>query len=1112
MTKLRRVLVVLFVGVLSFSALAQSADQEVVSVVDSPDPVTPGATLTYTVTVRNNGPDPATNGGVNINLPLAVTHTTDVVPAGWTCFWLGSNGTCNTPSFGAGVTEVITINTTVSPSLAAFPDQSIDANFFPSGTTVDPNNGNNARSASTQVDSPQVDLSVSASDSPDPVFPDGNVTYTVTVTNGGPDTASSVNFNVVPNSSLAFQSATVPAGWTCTLPAVGAINATFTCSRATWSPGTDNFVVVFAANDEQFGINDTSFQTNFNVGAGASNETDNTDNSTTLTTSYTTPDADVSVSVTDSPDPVFPDGNITYTVTVANAGPDPAPNITLSSFGSNNLHFQSATVPAGWNCTLPAAGAQTAGFSCTLPAGLASGGSSVLTFVLQATDEVNGVNDGTIQFGFSANSTVSDPVPGNNSETENTAYVTPDADVSVLVSDSPDPVYPDGNITYTVTVANAGPDTGPNVTLSSFGSNNLRFQSATVPAGWNCTLPAPGTQTTGLTCTLPAGLASGASSVLTFVMQADDALIGVADTTIQFGFSAHSTISDPVPGNNSETESTAYVTPDANLAVTATDAPDPVAAGANLTYTGTIGNSGPDSATDVTFTIALAPQLLFQSLTGPAGFTCTTPAVGANGTITCTAATLESAAVVPYTLVAQVNPSLNNGPDGTIQQQFVIASSTTDPTPSNNSVDVSTAYTTPDADLSVTNADAPDPVAPNATITYTQTIANAGPQPAVNATLTQSTPAGTTFQSLASPAGWTCTTPAVGATGSINCSKATMASGENGGFTLVVNVTAGSGTITSTVTGDSDTYDPDNSDNVASTTTTVIAPASADLSIVKSTATTSAAGNTTFPYTIAITNGGPDAAANVVMTDVLPAGLLFESITTPAGFLCTTPAAGANGTITCGAATLANGAVATFTLTVRVAANATSGSVTNTASVASDTADPDSGDATGSAAPVALAPAGADLSIVKTTAATTATPGNTITYTITVTNAGPSPATNVVVADTLPAGLAFLSATPSQGTCNNASPVTCNLGTLASGANATITLQATVTASSGTISNTASVSATEPDPDGGDNASSAPPIPVVLAPAAAAIPTLSEWMLMILAGLLGLSALVKMRM
>ncbi|HUR82487.1 MAG TPA: DUF11 domain-containing protein [Thermoanaerobaculia bacterium] len=1092
--------------VLSLAAFGQSADQEVVSAVDSPDPVAPGATLTYTVTVRNNGPDPATNGGLNINLPLAVTHTTDVVPAGWTCFWLGNNGSCITPTFAAGVTEVIVINTTVSASLANFPDQSISANFFPSGTTTDPNSANNMKTATTLVNSPQVDLYLSVTDSPDPVFPDGTVTYTVPVTNGGPDTASSVNFNVVPNSSLAFQSATVPAGWTCTLPSVGAINATFTCSRATWAPGTDTFIVAFKANDEQFGINDTTFQTFFGVNAGGSNETDTSDNSETETTAYTTPDADVYVSVTDSPDPVFPDGNITYTVTVGNNGPDLAPSINLNSFGSNNLRFVSASVPAGWNCTLPAAGAQTPGYTCTLPGGMVSGGTNVLTFVMQADDALIGISDTTIQFGFSANSTVSDPNNTNNSETESTAYVTPDADVYVTVSDSPDPVFPDGNITYTVTVGNNGPDLAPSITLSSFGSNNLRFVSASVPAGWNCTLPAAGAQTPGYSCTLPGGMVSGGADILTFVMQADDALIGINDTTIQFGFGANSTVSDPNNSNNTETESTAYVTPDADLAVTAADAPDPVAAGSNITYTGTVANNGPDTATSTSFSINLAAGLLFQSLTGPAGFACATPAVGANGPITCTSASFASGAPIPFTLVAQVANSLNNGPDGTITQSFVISSSNvSDPTQSNNTVTLMTAYTTPDANIAVTNADAPDPVAPGGTITYTQSITNNGPDSATTATFTQNVPAGTTFQSLAFPAGWTCGTPAVGGTGVINCSKPAMISGETGAFTLVVNVTATSGTITSQVTGGSATYDPVSPNNTASTTTTVISTPFADLSITKSTPTTSAPVGSLITYTIVLTNNGPDAAPNPVMTDTLPASLLFRSISAPAGFTCTTPAFRTNGTITCNATTLANGASATFTLVVEVASGAT-GTIVNSAGATSNATDSNGGNSSGSSPAVTAAPATTTLGITKTTGTTSATPGTIVNYLITVTNSGPSTATSVTVNDTLPSSLQFVSATPSQGTCNAASPLACNLGTILAGANATVALQVRVVGTSGTFSNTATASA----PEGQTVSATTPPATItIVAAEVTPIPTLSEWMLLALAALLSVIAMVK---
>lgn len=112
----------------------------------------------------------------------------------------------------------------------------------------------------------------------------------------------------------------------------------------------------------------------------------------------------------------------------------------------------------------------------------------------------------------------------------------------------------------------------------------------------------------------------------------------------------------------------------------------------------------------------------------------------------------------------------------------------------------------------------------------------------------------------------------------------------------------------------------------------------------------------------------------------------------------------------------------------------------------------------------------ADLSISKTDNPDPVLVGNNLTYTITVTNAGPSPATNVVVTDTLPAGVTFVSAVPSQGSCNPpvGNVVTCNLGTLNAGASATITIVVTPTVP-GTITNTAEVSSDTADPNPNNN-------------------------------------------
>ncbi len=110
----------------------------------------------------------------------------------------------------------------------------------------------------------------------------------------------------------------------------------------------------------------------------------------------------------------------------------------------------------------------------------------------------------------------------------------------------------------------------------------------------------------------------------------------------------------------------------------------------------------------------------------------------------------------------------------------------------------------------------------------------------------------------------------------------------------------------------------------------------------------------------------------------------------------------------------------------------------------------------------------ANVSVTATAAPDPVTVGDAVTFTITVSNAGPAPATNVALADTLPTGAALVSATPSQGTCAGSGPVTCALGTLASGSSATVTVVVTLTLA-GTASLTASATAAEFDPDTANN-------------------------------------------
>ncbi len=110
----------------------------------------------------------------------------------------------------------------------------------------------------------------------------------------------------------------------------------------------------------------------------------------------------------------------------------------------------------------------------------------------------------------------------------------------------------------------------------------------------------------------------------------------------------------------------------------------------------------------------------------------------------------------------------------------------------------------------------------------------------------------------------------------------------------------------------------------------------------------------------------------------------------------------------------------------------------------------------------------ADLAIVKSPQLDPVPLNSDVTYTITITNNGPHDATNVIVTDTLPEEVAFVSATPS-GLCSYADgTVTCALGTLADGANTTVTIIVRAT-TEGTLTNTITVEADELDPNPENN-------------------------------------------
>lgn len=195
---------------------------------------------------------------------------------------------------------------------------------------------------------------------------------------------------------------------------------------------------------------------------------------------------------------------------------------------------------------------------------------------------------------------------------------------------------------------------------------------------------------------------------------------------------------------------------------------------------------------------------------------------------------------------------------------------------------------------------------------------------------------------------------------------------------------------------DSDPFfagDTNAGNNTASQNTTLIA--AGDLALTKIATPDPVVAGAEITYAIEVANNGPSPSTNFNVVDTLPAGTTFiAGRASGTGWTFSGP----NGTF---AGTLAVGASATYTFRARV--DASSGTLQNSAVVnAVGTPDPVAGNNTGTAT-VTVA-AGADLQMQKTATPTPALPGQPITFTLTVTNDGPSPAANVSFSDPMPPG------------------------------------------------------------------------------------------------------------
>ena len=900
-------------------------------------------------------------------------------------------------------------------------------------------------------------------DDPDPVPAGGLYTYSLRIDNSAVDASANSRLTFTVPSGAAFVSAS-PASQNCVLTA--AATPTVACNLGAIGPNHSdvrNIVLTWRATVPGPSV------VNASAVLSADNDSNLANNTQTATTTVIE-GANLALTKTATPNPVVGGANVTYLLTASNAGPNAGGAMVITDNLPPSVSFVSAT-GSGWTCS------QASGVVTCSRSGSHAVGAAIPPVTLVGTVNAAGgtvTNSATLA---PATGGVADPDTADNTAVAAVTVVAgADLRIAQKVVTSAQPATAGQPVSFRIDPRNSGPVAAVNAVVTDVLPDGWTFVSAAGP-NWAC---AAAGQT--VSCSR-ASLAVGATDDISVVATAPaNAAVSAPGASYTNTATISSTTPDPISSNNSGSATVAVLRDGADLRLSKTKTPNPVALGSNMTSTLIVTNGGPRSATGPLRVVeSLFPGETFVSAAGT-GWSC----VLSSPNLVCdhpnTGGLAVGSALPTLTLITQATaagPVSNQACTGASLPSLGATSVARpplegDPNASNDCVTVTATSTTTRPDLAISKSTMAPTLGDKTVsvtdsgVTYRLVVSNvsAGSDTASGVVISDNlanagfivgrTGVGaiTTVVSAGSAA-FNC---AVSATGLLSCTQSAgaLAPGQTVTVDVTLNRPLQDGSFTNTATvGNTAEGDPNPANNSAQDTVVIEPIADVEMTGKQITPNAVRAGENA-TYVLSYRNNGPSAAANVVVGDSFsfPGGdtgfTVISVVSTKAGSTCSiragsqiTPAAP---TFNCNIGALANGVTEQVVVVVRPnfrVGNAAR-TVTNTASITTTSVENPAGGNNGNnsqSATLTVNPAALNLLVNKTDifdpvpyfAGTTF-----LDYQVVVSNTGPSFGTGVKIDETMtpPAAkrVRFVCDTTGAASAVCNAPSLCNAANISSGA------------------------------------------------------------------------------